>query len=81
MATIVNNPGTAPASDNSGMGTFFAVLLIIIAFFAFLFYGLPRLRNVSNVPAPAPAENNSGSEINVDVPEQIDINTNPQPQQ
>lgn len=79
MATVVNNAGSP--TDNSGMGIFVAILLLIFVFFLFLFYGLPRLRGPNSTNTEKPTENTSGSEINVDIPEQIDINTNINPTQ
>lgn len=88
MATIVNTPQQPAENSNN---TLLVVVILAILFIVFIFYGLPRFRGTTenappqNAPqenAPAPqGDTNSGSEINVDIPDQIDINTNPEPEQ
>lgn len=64
MATVVNNPPSNESNTNWGM-IIFAIVLLIIAIL-FIFYGLPMLRRASQTQAP-----------NITVPDQIDVNINP----
>ena len=81
MATIVNTPSSGNDNGGNGMGFLMGIILLILAIFLFLYYGLPAMRQAApqqdiNVEAPAPA---APSDVNVDVPDQIDVNvTNPQ---
>ncbi len=67
MATIVNNPGpTGTADTNSSLGLIIGVILLLVMFFAFLYYGLPALRGASSaIGRPS-----------VSLPSQIDVNVN-----
>ena len=94
MPTVINNPTTTD-SDSSGINWVVALVLIIALFFL-LFYGLPALRggggtflSVPRTSAPQEQTNpQSGSEsrieVNapaVDVPEEVNINTPNNPNQ
>lgn len=65
MATVINNPGnTAPAeSSGGGMGMIIGAVILLLAVFLFIYYGLPAIRSAS---APATTS--------VTVPDQIDVN-------
>ena len=72
MATIVNTPA-APAQDNSNATGMLVGLVFFIAFaFLFFFYGLPAMRNATQ-QAP--------SGVNVEIPKEVDINVNQNPEQ
>lgn len=76
MTTIVNTPAT---QENTGSSTALLglVLLLVFAFLLF-FYGLPALRGATQqVPTNVNVEAPQG----VDVPDQIDVNINQQPEQ
>ena len=61
MATIVNNPDTAPR--DSGYGFLLGVILLIVFAVLFFIYGLPYIAN-------------SFSGATVQVAEQVDVNVN-----
>lgn len=63
MATIVNTP---QPSEQSGIWNFLGILLVIVAVFAFIFFGIPTLRNSMN--------GNTTNTPQINVPESIDVN-------
>ena len=68
MATIINTPAPAPANNDNNSSTGLILgILILVAFLAILFfYGLPALRSATQQSAPQ-----------INVPDQIDVNVNP----
>lgn len=64
MTTVVNNP----SGESSGSGMGFMVGMIVLAVLAVLFfvYGLPALRQSA-----------SSGGVQIEVPDQIDVNVNP----
>lgn len=91
MVTVVNTP--AKEDSGSNMMGFLVILIIILAIGAALFYyGLPMLNRGTQPAQPAtqtqetqinnPADTDSGSDVpQINVPEQIDVNVNQQPNQ
>ncbi|MEN9327677.1 MAG: hypothetical protein RI947_485 [Candidatus Parcubacteria bacterium] len=59
MPTVIQNDGNADGGN--GMGNLLAVVLLIIAVFGFIYYGLPALRNATTPSVNVPEK------INVDV--------------
>lgn len=59
MATIVNTPG-ATRENGNGFGFLIGVILLAIVLFAFIYIGLPALRNMNP--------------IQVNIPSKIDVN-------
>lgn len=53
----------ANSSDNSGMGFFAGVILLIVFLFLLFYYGIPAMRGNSGSPQ-------------INVPKQIDVNVN-----
>lgn len=66
MAVIVNTPATERSSD-SGVGFLVGIVLLVLLAFALFYYGLPLMRNAG-----------SGG-TNINIPDRIDVNYNPQP--
>lgn len=60
MATVINNPDSGARSDG-GMGTLFAVVMLLLAAIVFFIYGLPYIRGAT-----------VGPQINI--PSNIDVN-------
>ncbi len=56
MATIINNPDTAPRETNNS-GIVLAIVLAVIIVFALLAYGLPGLRRSGTSTNTAPTTN------------------------
>lgn len=64
MATIVNTP--QPSNQENGMWNFLGILLVIVAIFIFILYGIPFIRrSIGNLGSPQ-----------INVPGKIDINVN-----
>lgn len=59
--TVIVNPS---GNNDSGIGFFLGIVLLIAFVLVLLYYGIPYVRNVVN--------QDSGTQINV--PEQIDVN-------
>ncbi|HLN19424.1 MAG TPA: hypothetical protein VK255_04630 [Patescibacteria group bacterium] len=66
MATVINNP-SGTGSSGSGFGAAIAALILIILVIVILAWGLPAIRNARN----------SGGTTNVQVPDRVNVNTNP----
>lgn len=64
MATVINNPGESASGD--GMGFLVGAIVLIVAVFLFILYGLPAMRNAGSV--------NTAPQINI--PDNVDININ-----
>lgn len=65
MATIVNTP--ASTTDNgSGAGFMLGVIALLVFLAVLIFYGIPALQRAGSSTAPS-----------VNVPENIDVNVNP----
>jgi hypothetical protein len=67
MATIVNTPPATENSDNSGMGFFLGVVVLILFVFVLLYYGLPALSRFGS----------GNPQINV--PDKVNVNVQQQP--
>lgn len=65
MATIVNTPAQQ-TDEGNGMWNFMGILLVVVAIFIFIFYGIPFIRSSMG--------NLSASQIIV--PGKIDVNIN-----
>lgn len=68
MATIVNNPPAEQPRSNGGGNFLLGIILIIVLVYVIFYYGLPYLRSGMS----------TGTQINV--PKQVDVNVNQQPQ-
>ena len=72
MTTVVNNPGSS--GDDGGSGVVVGVVILVVVLFLIFFFGLPYLKgNQTSNQAPQ-----SGG--GVQVPSQIDVNVNKNPQ-
>lgn len=65
MTTIVNSP---PSSENSSLGLFVGIFVLIILGLVFFYYGLPAIRQMGQVSAPQ-----------INVPNKIDVNVKQAP--
>lgn len=54
-------------SNNSGMGFFLGIIILVVFLVLIIFYGFPYLRNISS----------GGTQINV--PDKINVNVNQEP--
>ncbi|HLD60586.1 MAG TPA: hypothetical protein VJA27_00400 [Patescibacteria group bacterium] len=77
MTTIVNTPAVT-RDDSSVLGTIVGIVILAIAAFFFVVYGVPYLRRAVN-NYRAPAQNTAApNQIDVRVPERVDVNVNRQ---
>ena len=90
MVTVVNTPAKEDSGNSMG---FLVILIVILAIGAALFYyGLPMLNRGTQPAQPAtqtqetqinnPADTDSGADTpQINVPDQIDVNVNQEPNQ
>ena len=80
MATIINTP-SAPANESNGMGFLIGAVLLIVVVFVLLYTFLPMLRGAAQNAAPQNQGSDNGGGTTIQVPDQIDVNLNQNPQQ
>jgi hypothetical protein len=63
MATVINNPGSPQATDNSGAGTLLFAVVLILLVLGLLYWGVPSFsRSINNATGQ-----NTPDQVNVDV--------------